>query len=222
VPIEHPLEIDRHSARGKTMTRFRAGRSALLALGFVVACAKDSSTGDGVLAPDAVVDGAASEAAGPSGNGNGETGPQYIAIRDDCDPNDPAWNATGGCLLRRGNVRFLEFADELDSPLSPTTVVGHQAWRNDPSYLVITEGKTVRVSNEGGRVHTFTRVAEFGGGKVPNPALNKGLLPAPECPTSVDIPPGESIRVSGLARGNHRFECCIHPWMRAIIKVQAK
>jgi len=26
--------------------------------------------------------------------------------------------------------------------------------------------------------------------------------------------------VSGLAEGNHHFQCCIHPWMRAVIKVK--
>lgn len=202
------------------MTRFRAGWTALVALGFVAACAKDSPSGGRVVAPDASVDVAGMGASSSGGGSDGSDGQRYIAMRDDCDPTDPAWDATGGCLLRRGNVRFLEFADELDSPLS-TAVVGHQAWRNDPSYLVVKAGKDVRVRNEGGRVHTFTRVAEFGGGKVPNPALNKGLAPAPECAASRDIPPGESIRVSGLAPGNHRFECCIHPWMRAIIKVQA-
>jgi hypothetical protein len=26
--------------------------------------------------------------------------------------------------------------------------------------------------------------------------------------------------LGGLAEGNHRFQCCIHPWMRAIVKVK--
>jgi plastocyanin len=139
---------------------------------------------------------------------------------DDCDPRDVAgWAATGGCALKRGNVTFAEFARELDSPLA-LAVVGHQAWRNEPSYLVVGEGKTVRVRNDGGRVHTFTKVAAFGGGKVPNPALNEGLVTAPECPSSVDVPPGATVRISGLAPGDHRFECCIHPWMRALITVK--
>jgi len=63
-------------------------------------------------------------------------------------------------------------------------------------------------------------VAAFGGGKVPSPALNKGLVTAPECPTSIDIAPGGSTVITGLAVGNHRFQCCIHPWMRALIKVK--
>ena len=143
-----------------------------------------------------------------------------IAIRDDCDPRDPGWAPTGGCLLRRGDVTFAEFNAEMNSTLA-ASVVGHQAWRNDPSYGEIQEGKSIRVRNEGGRVHTFTEVAMFGGGKVPSLALNKGLVTAPECPTSIDIPPGGGTEITGLAVGNHRFQCCIHPWMRALIKVKA-
>lgn len=143
-----------------------------------------------------------------------------IAMRDDCDPHDPAWNAVGGCALRRGDVSFAEFLGELDSPLA-AAVVGHQSWRNDPSYLKLEAGSSVEVVNRGGRAHTFTKVAAFGGGKVPNPALNEGLVTAPECPGSVDVPPGGRTTISGLAVGNHRFMCCIHPWMRALIKVEA-
>jgi plastocyanin len=146
-----------------------------------------------------------------------------IAIRDDCDPSDPTWADVGGCTLRRGDVSRAEFFGENDSPLA-AAVVGHQAWRNDPSYLKIRQGTTVRVRNRGGRPHTFTEVAAFGGGKVPPPpgaSLNEGLTTAPECPGSLDLAPGDSIRLSGLAVGNHRFMCCIHPWMRALIKVKA-
>ncbi len=142
-----------------------------------------------------------------------------IVIRDDCDPDDPAWAPTGGCALREGDVNNAEFGDELASPLS-LAVIGHQAWRNDPPYLTIEEGEDVRVRNRGGRVHTFTEVAEFGGGKVPVPPLNLGLTQAPECPASTNLPPGARLRLTDLSVGNHRFQCCIHPWMRAIIKVK--
>jgi plastocyanin len=164
---------------------------------------------------------AAFAAATPAGRSDDDSGRKRIAMRDDCDPNDPAWAQVSGCALKRGDVSFAEFLGENDSPLA-ASVIGHQAWRNDPSYLKIKEGKDVRVRNEGGRPHTFTEVAAFGGGKVPNPALNEGLVTAPECPGSQDIPPGGSITVSGLAVGNHRFMCCIHPWMRALIKVKAR
>ena len=59
------------------------------------------------------------------------------------------------------DVTVEEFDEEPISPLADA-VVGPQAWRNDPSYLKVEEGKTIRVRNEGGRNHTFTEVAEFG------------------------------------------------------------
>lgn len=166
---------------------------------------------------------AAVAAATPASRSDDDSGRSRIAIRDDCDPKDPAYNAVGGCALDRGDVTFAEFLGELDSPLA-ASVVGHQAWRNDPSYLKVRAGKTVRVRNEGGRPHTFTKVAAFGGGKVPFPPLNEGLVTAPECllsPGNADIPAGGRTNVSGLPVGNHRFQCCIHPWMRALIKVKA-
>lgn len=180
------------------MTGFRAATTALLVAGLAATTA------------------AASYAVG---SGDDREGDRQIAMRDDCDPHDSAWTPLGGCTRPRGNVTVAEFDGELDSPLA-AAVIGHQAWRNDPSYLVIAAGDTVRVRNAGGRPHTFTEVAAFGGGKVPVPPLNEGLTVAPECPGSVDIAPGGGTNLSGLAVGNHRFMCCIHPWMRALIKVK--
>lgn len=76
----------------------------------------------------------------------------------------------------------------------------------------------MRVVNRGGRVHTLTKVANFGGGRVP--PLNVGLDCAPECANAVDLPPGARSEIKGLAAGNHRLMCCIHPWMRALVKVK--
>ena len=205
-----------HSSKGEIMIRSKTGCAIVLTLGFVAACGKDpvSIERSSRIGSDAPL------SASRSGNDDDDHGAAKIAMRDDCDPADGAWAPTGGCLLRRGNVTFAEFFRELSSPLSPSAVVGHQAWRNDPSYLVVQSGRTVRVRNEGGRAHTFTEVAQFGGGKVPNPALNKGLVVAPECPGSANIAPGAGIEVTGLAVGNHKFQCCIHPWMREMIKVK--
>jgi plastocyanin len=160
---------------------------------------------------------AAYAAATPATKSDGPA--KSIAIRDDCDPTDPAWNAVGGCALAQGDMTLAEFAGENDSPLA-AAVIGHQAWRNDPSYLEIKSGTTVRVKNVGGRVHTFTEVANFGGGIAPNPALNEGLVTSPECPGSANIAPGDAEKLAGLAVGNHRFLCCFHPWMRALVKVK--
>ena len=36
-----------------------------------------------------------------------------IAIADYCDPTDPAWESSGGCFLRDGDVTFAELAAEI-------------------------------------------------------------------------------------------------------------
>lgn len=64
------------------------------------------------------------------------------------------------------------------------------------------------------------------GGPAPS-VLTAGavrVVPAPECiaPGVVDIPGGGKDVVDGLAPGNHRFQCCIHPWMRTLVKVEAE
>jgi hypothetical protein len=35
------------------------------------------------------------------------------------------------------------------------------------------------------------------------------------------LPPDASLQVGGLDVGNHRFQYCLHPWMRTLIKVLA-
>ncbi len=204
------------------MNKLHAAWAVLLAFGVVVACGKDSGK-QGIVAPNGPRSDGAISADRSGGDDEGDDDRDRdarIAIRDDCDPTDPGWAPTGGCLLKRGDVSFAEFGAELSSPLS-LAVIGHQAWRNDPQYLETSPTTVVRVRNEGGRTHTFTKVAQFGGGKIPNPALNKGLTPAPECPGSIDIPPGGSANLPAMAAGNYHFQCCIHPWMRALIKVKA-
>ena len=144
-----------------------------------------------------------------------------VDLRDDCDPDDKAWDATGGCTLKKGDVTADEFIDETGSHDLSLAVIGHLAWWNDPPYLKIEVGDTVKVKNEGGRLHTFTQVADFGGGRINNAILNFGLTQAAECVNSsaTDVPPGATLKVTGLGEGNHRFQCCIHPWMRTLIKV---
>src|SRR5262249_25588937 len=94
------------------------------------------------------------------------------------------------------------------------------SWRIVPTYLKPEPGAQLSVRNAGGRGHTFTEVARYGGGFIP--VLNIGLTPAPECTPALApvIPPGGRAEVNGLAVGNHKFQCCIHPWMRALVKVE--
>lgn len=156
-----------------------------------------------------------------------------IIMMDNCAPDDPAWDAFGGCpegsprgaSAYRGDVTVAEFFDLLISPLAPGHVIGHPSWRNEPSYLSIRAGQRVRVTNRGGRVHTFTPVAEFGGGFVP--LINETMTPAPECgqdfvpePGVVFVGLGETQTLPAMAPGLHKFQCCIHPWMRGAVRVQ--
>jgi plastocyanin len=153
-----------------------------------------------------------------------------ITIMDNCSDDDAAYDEFGGCPegapfpgsnSYAGNVTVNEFFDLLFSPLAPgDQVIGHPSWRNEPSYVTIPQGQTVRVTNRGGRAHTFTKVADFGGGFVT--PLNGALLPAPECGNPgqlIFVPYGGSQTLTGLAPGLHKFQCCIHPWMRGAVRV---
>ena len=139
--------------------------------------------------------------------------PRKIAMRDDCMASDPAW--PGGCSLETGSVTFLQFAAVLPK--------GHPAWRNEPSYLKVKDDKNIKISNEGGRPHTFTRVAQYGNGIVPT-ANRPGEAIAPECLNTATrlaslLAPGQSSEVQPLEPGIHKFMCCFHPWMIAEIRV---
>jgi plastocyanin len=155
-----------------------------------------------------------------------------VVMLDNCSHTDPAYAPFGGCpegsALRgyRGNVTAAEFFALLVSPLAPGgQIIGHPSWRNEPSYITIRAGQTVRVSNRGGRAHTFTEVQDFGGGFVP--PLNGALVPAPECGANMVPNPdvefvavGDTQSLPGVSAGLHKFQCCIHPWMRAAIRAE--
>lgn len=148
-----------------------------------------------------------------------------IIMMDDCLPGDSGYSAsTGGCQLKphEGDVPAAEFNALLTSPLI-SALVGHPSWRNEPSHLTANVGRTVRVVNRGGRSHTLTKVAQFGGGSVGG--FNIGATRAPECPAGPQfvtdaIPAGGSGTVAGLQSGLNRYQCCFHPWMRATIRVE--
>ena len=148
-----------------------------------------------------------------------------VALADNCDPI--TFNAVLGpnACVGRGDTTFAEFLSVLFSPLidSSKVFVGHPAWRFEPSYVSIRAGQTVRVTNSGGEGHTFTEVVNYGGGSI---VLLNGsdVIRAPECPANpanlMVIAQGKTAEVKGLPAGVHKFECCIHPWMRAIIDVE--
>jgi plastocyanin len=99
-------------------------------------------------------------------------------------------------------------------------------WDFEPDTLHIPEGTIVSVVDQGGEPHTFTEVRNFGGGFIPG--LNGGAAPVPECAAGFSsvavaktrILQGSHTEVTGLAKGEHRFQCCIHPWMRMTVDVK--
>ena len=152
-----------------------------------------------------------------------------VAIVDNCDP--ATFNAAigpGTCVPtpHRHDTTFAEFSGLLFSPLA-ANIIGHPAWLFAPGYVSVRAGQAVRAANAGGEAHTFTEVAAFGGGFVPflngvgGPAGTAPIAAAPACladPTIVA--PGGTVRVNQLSPGMHKFQCCIHPWMRIVVDVE--
>jgi hypothetical protein len=161
-----------------------------------------------------------------------QSSPRDFRVRDDCDP--ASFNAAvgaGTCVTRfDGDTTFEEFIEELTEDRE----VG--AWRFNPDVVTLDRGQRTVFESRGGEFHTFTRVARFGGGIVPD--LNElsgtpdvrsecgaiGALAGPSA-TNLYIPAGArfvgpSAGGGQLPRGTTRWQCCIHPWMRSTVTVR--
>ena len=151
---------------------------------------------------------------------NGHT---EIHAEDTCDP------VTFGALCRpgfNGTTTLTQFFAELDA----TQQVG--TWEFGGGEIRVNSGQSFRVDNQGGEVHTFSVVANFGGGRVPGLNTRSGNpVVAPECvagpnATNVDIPSAGGITVTTGAngvmktKGTFKVQCCIHPWMRTTVQIQ--
>ena len=146
-----------------------------------------------------------------------------VQMRDECDP--VTFNAVlgEGACVGDGTVTFADFIAELAATRQVAT------WLFDPSLATVRAGKKIVARNVGGETHTFTEVAEFGPGIVPE--LNELVfgVPGPPLPEFLTlgpddfIAPGRKVKIRtgehGLEPGMHRFECAIHPWMQATIEV---
>jgi len=140
-----------------------------------------------------------------------------ISIFDACDPD--SFNAAlgPGTCARKGGVLFDNFIDLLRRHQS----VG--AWNFTPPQASIDVGDVLLAVNHGGETHTFTEVDEYGGGIVPTLNELSGLTTvAPECS---QLKPGDFIPAGGSSsetveeEGVEKYQCCIHPWMRAEVHV---
>jgi len=150
---------------------------------------------------------------------------QVVAL-DECDPT--TFNAAIGSDFCK-NVAI--------APLGYTTTFANlfakaaagtpdPKWDFEPDSLSVKEGTILSVVDQGGEPHTFTEVKQFGGGFIPG--LNNGEAPVPECAAGFNdvavartrIIQGSTSLVTGLSKGTHYFQCCIHPWMRFKVEVQ--
>jgi len=140
-----------------------------------------------------------------------------VTLFDACDPE--TFNAVvgPGTCSRSGGVRFENFVAELTRHHSAG------AWHFAPSKVTMRVGDQLVANNRGGEEHTFTEVEEFGGGTVPFLNDLVGLTTvAPECNAAIAIPPGGSSRETEDEAGVEKYQCCIHPWMRAEVRIKEK
>ena len=140
-----------------------------------------------------------------------------VTMFDACDPD--TFNAAigPGTCSRSGGVRFESFVAELTKHHSAG------AWHFAPSQVNMHVGQELVANNRGGETHTFTEVEEFGGGVVPFLNDLVGLTTvAPECNQATMLPPGSSSREVEHEAGTEKYQCCIHPWMRAEVRISQK
>jgi hypothetical protein len=136
-----------------------------------------------------------------------------VQILDDCDAETFNAELGEGACVKDGDVTFEEFIGQLiNTGEAP-------AWRFAPEHLKLNAGGTITASNRGGEFHTFSEVAAFGGGCVPELNELLGLEPVRECAIAdifqaTGVPPRGSLTTGPLAGGTHRFQCLIHPWQR--------
>ena len=147
---------------------------------------------------------------------------QVVAL-DECDPAtfnaalgpDFCHNVALGASTTLGDL-FAKAAAGTPDP----------GWDFEPDTLNLKKGGTLVVTDQGGEPHTFTEVKKFGGGFIHD--LNSGEEAVPECGTGfgdVDVAKtrilqGSTLQVSNLSKGEHHFQCCIHPWMRMTVEVK--
>jgi hypothetical protein len=153
-------------------------------------------------------------------------------IRDDCDP--ATFNAAvgpGTCVETfDGGTTFQEFLEELgeDRDVGP--------WRFNPDETRVERGQGTLLESRAGEFHTFTRVAEFGGGIVgllnqiggfgaTRQECGQENVLAPPSGSNVFVPAGAHLHgptggTSALPKGKTKWQCCIHPWMRSEITVR--
>lgn len=151
-----------------------------------------------------------------------QTAPVQIVALDECDP--ATFNAALGLDFCK-NVTLGAFTTISDLFRQAANGTPDPNWDFEPDTLRIKKGTPIVVVDQGGEPHTFTEVKHFGGGFIPE--LNSGESTVPECENGFKnlavartrILQGSQLQVPSLAKGDHYFQCCIHPWMRVKVEV---
>jgi plastocyanin len=151
--------------------------------------------------------------------------PVQIVALDECDPTTfNAPSALGPDFCR--NVTLGAFTVLTDLFAKAANGNPDPGWDFEPDTLRIKKGTPIVVVDQGGEPHTFTEVKHFGGGFIPQ--LNApGEKTVHECTDGFKnievartrILQGSQLQVGPLSKGEHYFQCCIHPWMRVKVEV---
>jgi len=195
-------------------------RAYLVALAAIAALAVGcESRGPVPVSPTAAEQGKTMSIAAPAGQGataaaeHGHT----VILSDGCDPATFNDRFGDGTCIRPGGVRLPMFLEELTNHGS----VG--AWRMAPGEVTLKVGEVLSALNHGGEVHSFTEVEEFGGGFFQPINEILGLTEIPECAVAQSqgavLKPGESSAEVEHEEGVEKYQCCIHPWMRAEVRI---
>jgi hypothetical protein len=170
-----------------------------------------------------------------AGTAAASSGGVVIDTQDACD--EASFNAAGiPCHRIDGSGKRVTLDDLFARVVKDKA---HGAWRFHSDDVKVKAGEPVQVRlGRGGEFHTFTKVARFGPGCVD--VLNAPIFGSPdlgpEC-APVDTPGGPvpapfvfdgiptdgstvQIPAAKLTRGTNRFECMIHPWMKAKVTVE--
>jgi len=151
---------------------------------------------------------------------------QFVAL-DECDPT--TFNAAlGPDFCKNVALAALGYATTL-SELLAGAQSGNPSpnWDFEPDSVSVPQGTVISVVDQGGEPHTFTEVRKFGGGFLS--VLNgPGETTVPECSggfsnvavAKTRIIQGSTVEIPNLSKGEHMFQCCIHPWMRVTVNVQ--
>jgi plastocyanin len=152
-------------------------------------------------------------------------GAKLIKAADDCETASFDAAVGPGTCIGEGRTTFGAFVGQLLERGAA------KRWYFSADRVHVHPGERVVVRNDGGEFHTFTEVARYGGACIPAINALLGTTPPPEC--QPEVAPGVplafvtsgvaqdgTLAVTGLARGTHRFQCLIHPWMRTTVDVR--